>query len=276
MTSASRALLLSLLCVSGAFFTACGDDDSSTADTGGVDASTERDTGTTEDTGTAEDTGTVEDTGTEDTGTEDAGTEDAGTEEDAGTDAGPRACGDLLTVSTVEELVALAPDPYGRPEFESDWEGTLDITTTAAFMVRSSDFPRPSDCVDFCETNVTRRGGMGVAFAEGGIAVEAGAMFRLRFATQFLAPAGDFAIVAFHDPCTAECADGARRCDDDNACYRAGSSYCQACDHESQQRCACVGPDGDRPEGSDCTIITGDIAEVGTCSAEGTCERTDF
>lgn len=263
-----RPLLTLALCLS----LACGDDDTGGADAGRSDAG-RTDAGGAEDAGDAVDTGRTEDAGgTEDTGgAEDGGAEDAGAD-----DAGPRDCGPEQPVDGPAALDALAPDPYGRPGFRSEWQSTSDLVATTAFRVLASDFTKPSDCDDFCETSLFADGDIpGVTAARGGgYDIAEGARFRLRFTVQFLAPAGDFAQIHIQRPCTADCPERARRCDEDMACYTEGGGYCSACDHEPQQRCACVTPDGDAPDGTDCIIVTGDIAESGRCM-DGFCERVE-
>jgi hypothetical protein len=70
---------------------------------------------------------------------------------------------------------------------------------------------------------------------------------------------------------SAPCAKGEFRCPADMTCLRSYSEYCRLCLGLAKETCACRGPKGPLPDGSECSyMISGDVIGLGAC-VKGEC-----
>ncbi len=162
-----------------------------------------------------------------------------------------------MEVSTLEELLTFVPAAYG-PSFPADWDSQAasspDLRATATLTVLPEDFPSPTDCPD-CSTRLLLDANLAGAatIAGGGVRIESGVEFRMRFANPHDGSLAAQTTVRFERPCAGHCFASELRCSEDQACYEAGESFCLACEHRPGRECACVGSDGEPlPDDSAC------------------------
>lgn len=185
-------------------------------------------------------------------------------------------CVPVTEVASISELAALGPPPGALDSELSSPIITADATATVALTVVLKDL---------VAENGTQLGGTRIRGTVPGlhqirlaetrqlaVVIEPGATFRMRFEMRQSLPSTPSLIATFEAPCSALCEAGERRCGLYGGCYSDAKTFCRECQRGSPRRCECVELDGsDKPDGTSCTVVVGDIASQAQCRA-GQCE----
>ena len=190
-------------------------------------------------------------------------------------------CSDAREIGSLADVRARVPGTFGASAFEVDQRVSGSLRATASFDLLFAELPLPADCVappaGRCTTEVI--GGSfrdypesRISFIDGGVRVEPGALFQLRFNLREFDGMQLAQVVLERAPCL-PCFEGDLRCAEDASCYPAAAgSYCQSCLRGTATRCACW-EEGDtyRTSGPCMVIPFAGPTQTGVCGPDGEC-----